>query len=546
MYKQKIHKFIYSILQTRYSLENAVFTVLAIIITRLGIELWLGGFELHKPSFYLFEFIHTTTFFSLFFIICIFILTKISTIKKQTSITIFLFAFLMITLPPIFDKIITTMYFNDVTFMSYYLFDSISGLGKSFITFFGDQPTNGITYGTRIMTACAIIFFMFITWLKTKNIFRTLLIAFVTYFTFFVLSSFPSIIAFATLPQHFSIMGADVAALIASPSTILSNRITNPIIAINVKMSLVYIILDIIIFSFILYKSKKTLFIALAKNIRPIQTTYHIGLLVIGIVIALTFGEAILLPSFFTILAFILLCISVIFAWYSTVIFNDCIDKDIDTISNPSRPLIIGIINIHDYKKIGLIFAILSIIIMLAVSPAAAVILMIYHSLSFLYNTPPLRLKKFPIIATFIAALASFFIVVIGFVTIVPDHSFTNFPPHIAILLIVAYTISLPIKDLKDIEGDKANNIYTIPVLFGEKTGRTIIAMGIFISFMLSVFVLGTKIILIPALLAGTLSFWTLVGHKKDKFIFSPKQAIGIVFLIASIYAVILVLSFFV
>ncbi len=545
MYKQKIHNFILSIINTPYSIGNVVLTILAIVLVRLGVENWLSLFSTHTPYFYFYEFLHTASFFFLFFIICIFLMIKIGTISQKTSITIFLFAFLMIILPPVFDRIISMMYFDNMAFVSYYLFDSPTGLGKSFITFFGDKPRDGITYGTRIMAICAIIFFGFITWLKTKKATRTALIMLATYVIFFFMSSLPSIITFTASSKHLATQKADVAGFIASPTTILGNAITNPVLAVSIKMSLIYVLLGIIVTLIILYKTKKNLFIALATNIRPIQTIYHIGLLCLGMCIALTFGDAILLPSFFSALAFILLCIAIIFAWYSTVILNDCVDQKIDVISNPSRPLITGIIDVVSYKKIGIIFAILSIVIATAINGYAALILIIYHSLSFLYNTPPLRLKKFPIVATFVAALASFFVVAIGFITISPDHSLNNFPPYVAVLLIVAYTISLPIKDLKDIAGDKANDIYTIPVLFGEKTGRTIIAVGVFISFMLSVFTFGTKILLIPALLASTLSFWTLVGHKNNKFIFSPKQTIGITFLIVSLYAIILVISFF-
>jgi len=543
MSKQKIYNFTKGLLDTPYSIQGAIFTLLAIILVRLGIENWIAHFIPEYPSFYFYEFLHTTSFFFLLFILCVFLLKKIATISQKTSITILLFGFIMIIFPPIFDWIISTLYFDGAHFTSYYLFDSPTGLSKSFVTFFGDKPRDGITYGTRIMIVFTLFFFGLITWLKTKKITRTLLIVVITYILFFLLSSAPSLLTYTTSTQHFTVTRADVAGFIASPTAILGNQISDPPSAINRKMSLIYIFLSIIIVFILLYKIYRPTFIALVKNIRPVQTIYHIGLLIVGINIAIIFADTILLSSVFSIVAFFLLSIAIIFAWYSTVIFNDCVDQKIDIISNPTRPLITGIINITAYKKIGLVFAILSIIITAAISGYAAIVLIVYHSLSFLYNTPPLRLKKFPLIATLIASLASFFIVVIGFITVAPTHSLNNFPPHIAILLIIAYTISLPIKDLKDIAGDKKNYIYTIPVIFGERIGRIIIATGIFISFMLSIFTLGTKTLLIPAILAGTLSFWTLVGRKNNKFIFLPKQIIGVIFLIVSLYSIILAIS---
>ncbi|XLQ20579.1 MAG: UbiA family prenyltransferase [Candidatus Moraniibacteriota bacterium] len=452
---------------------------------------------------------------------------------------------MLIIIPPIIDSIISTLYFDGIHFKSYYLFDSIQGLSQSFITFFGDKPRDGITYGTRVMIFLSLLLLTFITYVNTKKIYLSILMLIIAYTLFFLLSSMPSLITFMTVPEHLTATRADVAGLIASPTTIFGNQITNLLSAINIKMSLVYLLLSILITITILFFTYKKTTISLVKNIRPIQTLYHLGLLLIGIGLAIIFADSVLYYSFFNLLAFVLLCIAIIFAWYSTVIFNDCVDQKIDAISNQNRPLIQKTIALSDYKKIGLILMFLSIIMIAAINPYASLLIIAYHALSYLYNMPPLRLKRFPIIATLLAAIASFFIVAVGFVTVSPEHSLTGFPPYIAILLIISYTISLPIKDLKDIAGDKANNVYTLPVLFGEKTGRTIIGMSIFFSFMLSIFTLGTKSILLPAILSGALCFWTLVGQKNNKFIFTPKQTLSLVFVIVSIYGMILVFTLF-
>ncbi len=546
MNKQKLYNFIITTFDTKISPYTAMATFLAIILIRLGIENWISVFDARSPTFYLYEFLHTTLFFYLLFIICVILTVKIATISLKTSITIFLFGFLLIIFPPVIDWLISIMYFDGASFASYYLFDSPSGLIKSFVTFFGDKPRDGITYGTRIMIALSIFLLVFLTYIKTKKILRTIFMFIVSYIIFFLLSSLPSLITFVVSSRHLASNNSAVAALIASPTSILGNQILHPMNAINIKMSLIYMLISIFVTLLILFKTKQKTFISLIKNIRPIQTLYHLGLLAVGMGIAIIFANAVLLPSFFTLIALILLCIAIIFAWYSTVILNDCVDQDIDKISNPTRPLITKTITVKHYRHIGIFLGIFSITITAAINAYAALILIAYHAISFLYNTYPLRLKRFPGIATFLASIASFFVVVIGFITLSPEHSLNNFPPHIAILLIISYTISLPIKDLKDIEGDKANNIYTIPVIFGEKIARTIIATGIFISFMLSIFTLGTNLLLLPALLAGTLSFWTLVGRKNNKFIFTPVQTIAIVFLIVSLYAIILAISLFV
>ena len=63
--------------------------------------------------------------------------------------------------------------------------------------------------------------------------------------------------------------------------------------------------------------------------------------------------------------------------------------------------------------------------------------------------------------------------------------------------------ISLPIKDLKDIEGDQKNGVWTIPVLLGETWARFAIGLGIFVSYALSVVWLNAKILFFPAMILG-------------------------------------------
>lgn len=536
--------FLDTILDHPFSLTTITMTFFTLVLVRLSVEFWIQRFEPLSMHFFYFEFLHTSSFFFILFIICIFLAKKIALIPLKKASIIFIFGFTLIIFPPVCDWLVSIIFFDGMTFKSYYLFDSIDGLMKSYVTFFGDRPRDGITYGTRFIIFCALLLLTILTYINTKKVSRTIFMIFIAYTWFFLLSAFPSLITFIFSDTHFAASRAIVAGFIASPTKILGNQISDPISSINIKMSLIYLTANIFLALLIFYRIQKKVTTALIKNIRPIQTTYHIGLLFIGIGVAIVFGEAVILPSFFTIVALILLTCAIIFAWYATVIFNDCVDQNIDCISNPHRPLIQKVITEESYKKIGIFCTFFSIMLVAAINVHAAILLIGYHALSFLYNTPPLRLKRFPIIATLIASIASFFIVALGYITVTPHHSLDGFPPHIAFLLILAYTISLPIKDLKDIEGDKKNQIYTIPVLFGEKIGRLLIAIGIFTSFILSVFTLNNFSLFFPALLSSSLCFWILTGHNKKQFIFLPLSTISLVFLIVFIYSIILTMSF--
>jgi 4-hydroxybenzoate polyprenyltransferase len=520
-------------------------TFCALILTRITVEAWLLAFPSRSVVFYFFEFTHTFLFFYLLFIICVLLTSFFARISIRTCVHIFLFGFILIIFPPIIDTIIAGQILNDQTFYSYYLFDDIGGLLHSFLTFFGDRPHDGITYGTRFIIAIAIIFMGILTYVRTQKFFRSLTLIVTAYTIFFVMSALPSIITFIFTDAHFTASRAGVAAFIASPTSILNNPITDVLSTINIKMTLVYtLIATLVTFTLYLYFYRSQC-LSLLRNIRPIQSMYHIGLFVIGIGIGVIFNNAIFLPSFFTILAFLVCCIAIIFAWYSTVVFNDIVDRKIDQISNPHRPLITQTISVPAYRTIGIALGFLSVTLIGMINIYAGLMLVYYHALSYLYNTPPLRLKRFPFIATFLAACASFLIVGIGYIIIVPNNFLTGFPVHIAVLLIVAYTISLPIKDIKDIHGDKKNQIYTIPVIFGEKHGRMIIGVGIFCSFMLSIITLNSMSLIIPGVVSGSLCYWILVGQKKKRFVFSPHLTVALVFTIVVLYGAILTSSLF-
>ncbi|HHE45858.1 MAG TPA: hypothetical protein ENL05_00700, partial [Candidatus Moranbacteria bacterium] len=122
--------------------------------------------------------------------------------------------------------------------------------------------------------------------------------------------------------------------------------------------------------------------------------------------------------------------------------------------------------------------------------------------------------KKFPVLATLVSSVASLIILFFGFILISPDQTIQTLSWRIPILLMITYTLSLPIKDFKDIAGDKKYAIWTIPVIFGEKKSRLIIASGLFISFMLSVFFLNEKRLFGWAVIFGILAFLTTINEK--------------------------------
>ncbi len=281
--------------------------------------------------------------------------------------------------------------------------------------------------------------------------------------------------------------------------------------------------------------NSKTVLIEIIKNFRFLQIAYHLGLLFIGIGLSYLYTPFHKLPS---LPSSLILMLAVITAWISTVFFNDIADIKIDKISNPSRPLQRKIIDKNQSLSIGIVSLALSLLLAQFISKTLLIILILYHIISWIYSMKPLRLKKIPILATFLASIASILIILIGFLsTSIGFKNLQYFPYTIALTLLIGYTLSLPIKDLKDYEGDKYDGIKTIPVLFGIKTSRKIIGFNLFISFIISAVLLNFLYLIVPAILFGSISLIILTIQKNDSHLIKIPKLLPIIFSIVFMYA---------
>lgn len=281
----------------------------------------------------------------------------------------------------------------------------------------------------------------------------------------------------------------------------------------------------------------------LISNFRFLQIIYHLGLLFIGISLSCIYIPYSQLPSTNLL---IILIITIISSWISTVFFNDVSDIEIDKISNPNRPLPKGIITKQQSLAIGFILLIFSLLLSNFISNSTLIFIIGYHILSWIYNMKPFRLKRVPLLATFIAACASIFIILIGFLS--NSNDFENFkylPIYLLLSMLIGYTLSLPIKDLKDYDGDKYDNIKTIPVIFGINKSRVIIGLNLLFSFILSAILLDFFSLIIPASFTGLLSLLILISKRKSDYIVKIPKLLSTIFIITFIYAIITTLIIF-
>jgi 4-hydroxybenzoate polyprenyltransferase len=128
-----------------------------------------------------------------------------------------------------------------------------------------------------------------------------------------------------------------------------------------------------------------------------------------------------------------------------------------------------------------------------------------------LYSVPPLRLKRYPMLSAFLVASGALLAFTLGFYAEQPQ---VDYPSSLAYAILICFTLAFNTKDLKDYEGDKKSRVWTIPVIFGLKKGRMIIAALDLLAYSLVPTILGLKSAMFPALAFGLATF--LVVLRKE------------------------------
>lgn len=509
----------------------------SLIFGRLLVDNWLGGFANHSLQFLFYEFTHTFFFFLLSFLVFLPIVAFFGKTSIRSASNVLLFGFLIVLTPPIIDTWIA----GGPNFVSFYVFDSLAGLGHRYLTLFGADPYFGITYGVRIEVVLTTILFGIYTYFKTNNPWRAFAASLTTYSVLFILGSFPSWLTFVILgfqKSIFAVNNIDIARVFISPPTFFNRSDFDFISALNIKMSLFMAPLALIIAMINIKRYFPEKFSALIGNVRFPQLVYSSGLICIGIVLGLVLTNTAVLFNLFELLAVLNLCLAANFAWLASTIVNDIFDQKIDAVTNTFRPLPQKIFSVSEYQAIGNTFFFASIIFSAVVSFGAMLFLLVYQAISWIYSACPLRLKRFPIVATLLAAIANFLVLVVGFTFVSPDGTINSLPSSITILFILASIVFISVKDFKDIAGDKADGIYTIPVLLGTEKAKLLIGSLILSLYIISPIILNASVLFGPALLFGGLTFWSIQkSADSETAFFSHRKLSGIVLAITAAYA---------
>ncbi|MFC1700953.1 UbiA family prenyltransferase, partial [Patescibacteria group bacterium] len=495
---------------TFYSWITAFFSVIfiRIFLENISSKTFSGiiGSDIYTIVHYYLFYLSVALFFIL--ILSLFIKDHFVHISK-----VILFGMIITWIPPIIDMIVS----RGKGIGMAYLFQLPIDLARNFFLFFGAHKMPGITPGIRIEIFLVLISVFFYTKWKTKDISKSIFVFLISYLVLFFLVSLPSFVAFGQgdVLRFFlnSIRGSLFEKNFLHQTIRFSSLERQFEIYFNGAISHIYYFLVFGLSAFLAFLWNKQKLIAILKNSRIERVAHYWLMIVLGAILAIAYINPLVLNCWLDISSLIILLLSFYFAWMFAVGVNDIADQKIDFVSNKKRPLIVGTLCESDIKIFNFFFLIWAILGGFLVGHYALFMIIAFTALYYVYSSPLLQLKRFVILNSFIISLCCLSAVFAGFFTVSENSKMSAFPINWLLLIVFVFVLSVNIKDIKDIKGDRRQSIHTIPVIFGEKKGKKYIGIMFALSFLIVPYFSGLKILWYISILSAIIGYY-LVNKK--------------------------------
>ncbi|TSC70559.1 MAG: Uncharacterized protein CEO12_280 [Parcubacteria group bacterium Gr01-1014_46] len=410
----------------------------------------------------------------------------------KNSSKIILFGLPLLWLAPIIDILIS----KGEGFRMSYVFDSGRDLIFDFLTFFGPNLTQGATVGIRIGIALSLLGIGYLIWLKNNSWKRTLSGVFLIYLFVFFMAVLPGFVYTLTHLGYSPAQGTEIIDYLEKnilKSTISHNTLREGFSSVptirflelgfDKLLSQILFILSSILGILLFWKIDRTKFWAVIKNSRPERINFYTASLFCGIGFAYInrLGNPFVWMDIFGIVC---LLISWTALWMHAVHLNDVNDVEIDKISNKERPLIKNDLSVSNMKETGKLWLWVALLGAWSAGFYPFFMALVYVACSYIYSSPPLRLRRLPLVPSFLIGVACLATILAGFFFVSTNKEIETFPTFLAVGIVIMVTLAINFKDIKDVEGDKASGIMTIPTLFPKK-GVRIVALLFAISILL-------------------------------------------------------------
>ncbi|OIP22832.1 hypothetical protein COX95_04845 [bacterium CG_4_10_14_0_2_um_filter_33_32] len=475
-------------------LENKNITASQWIITILVVILFRTIGEDFYSSKKIIDYFEYFFHYPIYYIsIALFIILIISFFAKEKPIKVgkvLIHFWPIVIIPPIFDLIISASKAYDYS----YIFNNFNFYFKNLFNF--PVFLEGITYGIRLELLLATVSVAAYVYIKKQKILSSVLAASLFYVGIFGFIAFPYLAYHITIIPNFPLK--DIYFL------------HNPIGSAGMSQSLTYysafnVVAILFLLILAIKQNHKKTFSLIANSSK--KSFHYLLMFGFGLYLAYKIKTNLFLFDINILTQFLNAFFAVVLAWVSATTLNDVYDIESDKVSDDRKLLPKGIFSREEFIKISIISFVLSLLNAFAISYQFLIYILLYHAISFIYSSPPLRLKKIPIVSTFVVASLAISMMWAGyaFSSATRFNPITEFPVAITFTFVILFTLGFSFKDLKDLEGDKKQGVFTIPMFFkGREKEAT--SLLIVLCYMIVPFIFKNAFLAIPSIIA---SFFT-------------------------------------
>ena len=247
---------------------------------------------------------------------------------------------------------------------------------------------------------------------------------------------------------------------------------------------------------------------ALRRGARPLRALHYLGLTsfgaALGWVIFSRYGVGFAGPG--DVLGIAGICAATLCAFEASVAVNDIFDEEADRLSGERRPLVEGTLTRRDVTGHAVALAGAALLFALNIKYQTFLFMLLALSVSFAYSAPPLRLKRFPLVSSLTLGLVSLTACLVGFSAYAEERALALFPAPLAWVIVLSFGLGFAAKDLKDVEGDRATGVWTLPVLLGPTGGRVAVAVLVLLGYLSVAVLLPYRVLALPAVAVGLTS----------------------------------------